>query len=392
MGKSILIFLVVFFLYSLNCYSQKIKDLESKKADQYKRIELKSKALKTTKEKKSVSLNKLLVIRSSIDQRKTKIVFLSNDIDDLNIKIKDISNETDELGSDIEVIKKEFQERLYKQYFYSKSYNEIMYIFSANSFNQAFNRFLYFKKYTEYRKKQIENISSKRVELEKKNKTLLESKELKESLVEKKRNETAKLEGDLNLEKETLEQLKKQENDLKDEIENLKLSAKKIESEIEQLILLEKQKKKNSKSANVLDEKLSHDFGKNKGFLPWPVNGSVISKFGEQQHPIFKGILINNNGIDISADPGTEVSSIFNGEVSKIFTIKGSNYIVILRHGNFISVYKNLDNVYVKIGDNVKTNQKIGSLYTELNNNLAVLHFEMWNELQKLNPEEWLKK
>ncbi|NJK97665.1 MAG: M23 family metallopeptidase [Bacteroidales bacterium] len=138
---------------------------------------------------------------------------------------------------------------------------------------------------------------------------------------------------------------------------------------------------------------ISGNFKDNRGRLPWPTEkGVIVNPFGEQHHPVLKGVIVQNNGVDISTYSNAKVFSIFEGEVKKVFSFLGANYTVIVRHGEYLTLYQNLATVYVKPGDKIKAKQELGSLYSESNSKTSVLHLEIWEESSKLNPEMWLLK
>jgi murein DD-endopeptidase MepM/ murein hydrolase activator NlpD len=177
---------------------------------------------------------------------------------------------------------------------------------------------------------------------------------------------------------------------LSKELEEKKELAKKLDKEIEDIIKKEAQKKsfKNLSSSETL---ISSDFSKNKGKLPWPTKQGVItSKFGEHPHPVLKDVTIRNNGIDITTAPNSLVRVIFAGEITKVFSIKGANSTVIVQHGKFFTVYHNLIRVKVKAGDKVLVKDTLGEVYSDPKTGESTLHFEIWNELIKQNPELWL--
>jgi murein hydrolase activator len=211
-------------------------------------------------------------------------------------------------------------------------------------------------------------------------------------LLNEKEKESGKLKEEKRIQKNLIAEYNRKEINLKRDLKELQEATKRIEQEIEKIIKEEALARlKQSKKVTNADLKLSKNFSSNKGKLPWPVeNGTVISFFGEHPHPVFKGIMIKNDGIDISTNCKSSVKCIFDGVVSKIFAIKGANFAVIIRHGNFLSVYQNLQVVNVKIGELVKTRQAIGSSYCDDSNNISTVHFGLWQELTKLNPTEWL--
>ena len=142
------------------------------------------------------------------------------------------------------------------------------------------------------------------------------------------------------------------------------------------------------------EKQLSDNFANNRGRLPYPVAGrhTIVSTFGEQQHQELKYVRTSNSGIDIQTSPGADARAVFNGEVTRVFVVPGYNNSVIVRHGNYLTVYSNLSQVYVKAGDRVSTRQAIGRIYSDPEDgNSTILHFQLWKEKTKLNPQPWLE-
>lgn len=184
--------------------------------------------------------------------------------------------------------------------------------------------------------------------------------------------------------------LKKRESDLLAELKRKKEISKRLEKEIKELIAREA-KKNRFESLDQSEKVISMDFEKNKGKLPWPTQQGVITgKFGEHADPVIKDIIVRNNGIDITTLKESKVRAVFNGMVSKIFTIKGANSTVIIQHGNYFTVYHNIINVSVKVGEKVSMKDTIGEVYTDYKKGVSILHFELYKEFVKQNPELWL--
>ena len=138
---------------------------------------------------------------------------------------------------------------------------------------------------------------------------------------------------------------------------------------------------------------VGNDFKRNKGKLPWPVErGMITAGFGKNEYAGLVGSSYNNNGIDINTTPGTKVRAVFEGEVTKVFAILGANYTVLIRHGEYLSVYQNLVNVRVKTGDKVLTKEVLGEAFTDNDQQVGMVHFEVWQERNILNPEDWISK
>jgi septal ring factor EnvC (AmiA/AmiB activator) len=141
------------------------------------------------------------------------------------------------------------------------------------------------------------------------------------------------------------------------------------------------------------EDAMSADFKRKMGKLPWPVNDGFISKgFGRQKHPTIKNIEINNNGIDIRTDEGAEVAAVYEGKVSMVRYMPGTEYTILLQHGNYYTVYSNLSETTLNEGDVVRANQPIGRVSTSPITGASELHFELWHQKQRLNPASWIKK
>jgi septal ring factor EnvC (AmiA/AmiB activator) len=193
-----------------------------------------------------------------------------------------------------------------------------------------------------------------------------------------------------------VDDLTRQEARLKREIEEKERIARELEARIREIIEEEARKLNSNNIYSALtpeQELVGNDFRRNKGNLPWPVDRGIVTVgYGDHEVPGLRGSSVKNNGVDISSAPGTQVRAIFEGEVTKVFAILGANYTVLIRHGEFLSVYQNLVNVRVKTGDKVLTKEVLGEAFLDEGNNLSTIHFEVWRERNILNPEEWLSK
>jgi murein DD-endopeptidase MepM/ murein hydrolase activator NlpD len=214
-------------------------------------------------------------------------------------------------------------------------------------------------------------------------------------LISERRRELISLDMDKKQNISIVHSLQNKEVELKNEINKRERIQAEIEKEIHKIIEEEAAKAREAKKSNKLstEEKIiSSDFEKNVGRLPWPSEqGILIGKYGEQNHPVLKGIKIRSNGIDINTVEGANVRSVFDGEVTKVIAILGANYTVIIKHGIFRTVYQNLIDVRVKAGDKVKTKTIIGTVFTD-RDNISRFHFEVWRDKITQNPELWLSK
>jgi murein hydrolase activator len=395
MNKVIYIFfLFVSILGLTSSIAQKRSDLEQIKREKLAEIEKLNDLLKQTSDNKEYSVSKIALLNRKIEVRRELINDLNNQIVNIGDKIDILIIDIEKRNSQIYILKTEYSKIVYSSYYHFKSFKQLLFIAASNNFNQAYRRINYLKQYTTHRKNLLKNISFEIDILEKKIAELKESKEQKTILLVDRENETKELEVDKTQQKKLEVHYSSMEKKLKKELLELQEATKKIEREIERVIREEAiAKAKRSKKVIKEDLQITTNFGENKRQLPWPVkNGSVVSYFGEHEHPVFKGIMVKNNGIDISTKCNSDVYAVFDGVVSKIFAIKGANFAVIIRHGDYLTVYQNIQNIDVKVGEKVSLNQVIAKSYCINDENISNVHFEIWNELKKMNPLEWLKR
>jgi murein hydrolase activator len=387
-------FIIIIFFYSVHILCQKRIELERIRKEKIEEIEKIENIISETKHDKSISLNKIDLISKKIFIRNEIIDNISASISDIEIRIDVLNQEISGKSDEIYKLKQQYAKIIYSSYYRWKNYNLVMFILSAKNFNEAYRRFYFLKQYTNERKNLIKKISGEIIEYEEIITNLKDERNNKEILLNSKEEEKEKLKFDKSNLKKLLDSYNIKESNLKNELKDLREFAKKIENEIESIVKEEALAKiKRNKKANVDEILLTKSFSENKGNLPWPVfDGSVISLFGEHQHPVFKGILIKNNGIDISTKCNSLVYSVFKGIVSKVFAIKGANFAIIIRHGDFLTVYQNLQKVSVKIGESVTARQVIGYSFCDNTNNISMVHFELWQELNKMDPMNWLKE
>ena len=286
-------------------------------------------------------------------------------------------------------------------------YQRLMFVFAAADFNQAYKRITYLQEYSRHRKLQAQQIFSTQSALTDKKQELVSRKNEKTSLKLSEQNNKVTLEKEKTQQDQLMKNLTAREQKLRKDLAEKQAAKQKLDRAIESLIRKEIEAarkkavaagKKNVTSANVFTSspealKLSSSFSSNKGNLPWPVEqGAISSTFGEHPHKELKGIMIKNNGIDIQSTKGSNARCIFEGTVSGVITIPGSNKAVIIRHGEYLTVYSNLTDVNVKTGDKVTTRQTIGSIGEDDEKERAEIHLEIWKTTTKLDPRAWLAR
>ena len=386
------VLLLILFPFCLN--SQNLDDLKREKEENLKAIQLTTELLNKTEKRKSNTINDLYILESKIHARNNLIQNLNLEIE-LNKQIRDsLHTSVYYLERELETLKGEYARTVIQAYKIRNRRSFVMFILSSKNFNQAYKRTKYIQQLLEYMDVQKERILSTRSHL------MFESVKLKgiindmNILLDDRSNEVSNLAIERNSQDKLLKNLKAKESLLKAELDLKKKNLKRLEDVIKKLVseLARRDSNNNLIYKMTPEEKLiSENFEKNMGLLPWPTDKGIITgKYGKQKHPVFKNLEINNNGIDIASPKNSKARSIFNGEVKNIVTIPGFHRAIIIKHGNYMTVYANLNQVYVKVGDKVKTKDEIGSIFEGPDDSNAILHFEIWHEFSNLDPNGWI--
>lgn len=419
------ILLFAFCYFSVQSQNDK-KLLQENKKKIEQEIRFTNQLLKETKKDKQNSLNQLIVLKNQINKREELITNISQEINVINSEINYTQNSVDKLIKDLSDLKAEYAKMIIAANKNRGSNNILMFIFASENFNQAFQRVKYYKQYSSFRKAQAQLIINKQTELSKKRLELQTQKQIQNQLLANNQTEKIQLTQEQEAKNKTVQQLQKTEKELLKTLRRKEAEAKKLQKDIENIIAEEVRKakaasklraenkakpnnnisKKNNKEDEVKPKTtseiltdtpeemaLSNSFASNRGKLPWPSEKGIISStFGNHSHPELPGIVINNDGIDITTNKGASARAIFNGEVSAVISGPNGNDVVIIRHGNFLTVYSNLTSVYVKRGEKVNTKQRIGMISTNEDDDKTILQFQIWKGNSKLNPAEWIAR
>ncbi|KAB2859187.1 MAG: peptidoglycan DD-metalloendopeptidase family protein [Flavobacteriales bacterium] len=406
----VFVFLMLFSITSSTSFAQNKKDLENKKKELQKEISLTNKLLNETKKNKETTLDELVKLKSKITARQELISTIHQGIKLVNKQISETQQNITSLQNELEKLKQEYAKMIYYAYKNRSNFDKVMFIFSSSSFNQAYKRLKYIQQYTEYRKKQADAIIKTQQELKEKIAQLEIDKQEKSALLSLEEQEKQKLAIEKAEQETTVQKLQTKEQELKSDLRKKEEAARKLQKAIEKIIEEEirkareaaaaaaKASNKDPKSTSTTSfpmtpeaQKLSNSFASNKGSLPWPVmEGVITDRFGQHPHPVLTGIVVNNNGIDISTTKGAIARAIFDGEVSSVAIIPGGGKVVMIRHGEYLSVYSYLSDVYVKKGDKITTKQHLGTLVSEPDKAKTTVHLEIWKGMTKLNPEYWI--
>ena len=411
--KKFVSFLIVSLCLLQPLFPQSIAELEEKKKQALENLAQTNKLLNETQKSKQGSVNKINLIKRNIKERKTVIQSLNGQIDALERNIGVLRTEKQQLEERLRYLKADYAKLIRETHVRRNHFSPLLFILSSDNAGQAYRRFRYLQEFSDYRKKQAFEIQRVTAQLAVKEKNLTNDVDKKERVLTEKEREAKKLESDRQQENKMLTQLQKKEKKLKDQQKKQQRQANELNNKIQKLIAAEirKDEERRRQAANESakesgkpvpttfemskDEKLiAGNFERNKGRLPLPVEKGFISgHFGVQPHPVLKHVTTNNKGIYIQAPSGSSARAVFEGVVTQCFMVPGSNSAVIVKHGNYRTVYSNLTEIYVKEGDKVSTKQKIGKIFVDTeNDNKTELYLMIYRDTSIQNPELWLAR
>ena len=383
-----LLLVMMFFGINMMCNAQSVNELEKKVNKLQSEIKTSQNLLKKTSQNKETTIKEVEILQAQIKKRDDLIKTYEKQLAILNKETKGYKNDVAKLQSELENNRQEYADLLVIHYRNRNNLNNLLFIFSSEDFNQAVRRVRYIQQFNDLLKHKMTEIDETKSDIKKRIDKNEEDKKRIESL-----NNTQKQEREsLNKDKKSLDakvaKLKKDEKKIKKEIAQKEKETKDLQAKIKKIIAEELARRK---ADATIDTKLAASFESNKGKLPWPVaSGVVTKKYGKTPHPTQSKVVVVNNGIDISTDQGANALCVFDGQVSTVFNT-GSTNVVMVRHGTYFTLYANLDKVFVKSGDKVKTGEKLGLIHTGASDNVTTLHFEVWNDKNNTNPETWLK-
>lgn len=370
------------------------EEIEKLKIKALGEIEYANQILEETQGKKEASLNDLKIISHLIEKRKEYVREMENESHEITLLISENTVRNELILKQITEIKNNYERIIINEYKNRRRNYLLMYILAAENINQAYKRLRYNKIYRAYQKREIETLEKLNKELDERNKNLEALYKEKEENIKNTNEENNKIKEEANNKNIVIERLKRREKELKEEIKSKEAIAKKLEEQLKAIIEEESRRAGNELLETTLtpeERVISDEFVKNKGKLPWPTSrGIVTGTYGENDYPDYKSVKIIHGGIHISTVSGTEVYAIFEGKVSEVFRIPGENYTVLIKHGEYYTVYHNLINVKVTKGQKINAKQLIGNVYTDNVKGESILYFQVWKEIEAINPEEWL--
>jgi septal ring factor EnvC (AmiA/AmiB activator) len=442
--------LVFIFFFSKVSFSQKTSEkLKREQEKLEKSISVTKSLLRKTKKNSQATISELRVLENQLKHREELLSNFEDQIKDAEIQIEEKTQQIDDLEKKLKLLVFQYKHLLIYAYKHRSKSGQWMYIFSAKSYNEALKRKKYLEKVAELQRKQKRLIEQHQILISKEKTEIESEKKEKEIIADEKRKEKENLEIDKRTKETNLSKLKKEETRLAAEMklsENKKIILKQrireaINAEIaadeaRRKAREEKERKKQekerlaknntststsnttksiSKTTTIPEDEpeetvkrpltitetkevaLNQSFESNRGRLPWPVSsGTITEGYGKNPHPKIKNLYTNNNGIDISTNRGSSVRAVFEGEVTSVLSIPGAGKVVIIKHGNYRTVYSNLQDVNVGVGSRVKTKQSIGSLLPDDDDVLSVSHFEIHQvsngQINRMNPTNWIAR
>jgi septal ring factor EnvC (AmiA/AmiB activator) len=370
--------------------------------------------LEETSKDRTANVNQLNIINAQINQRDQLIRTIGSEISVVNNDIRSYEQQITALEREIKKLKDEYAKLIVATQRHLNPSEKLMFVVASENFNQAYRRIKYFQQYSAHRKKQVELICQKQVELTNLKTSLEQEKNAKTQLLTKEQEEKKSLDAEKTKRNKTISDLQKRERQLREENRKRQNEAKKVKQQIDTIIAQEIEAARKAAARKAAEEaakrgttappakpdvtqltpeekKLADNFVSSRGKLPWPTERGVITgRFGTHDHPAIKGIKIENQGIDISTGKDETVRSVFDGIVKSVFTTPYGDQALIIIHGNYFTVYVNLKSVSVKAGQKVTTKQPIGVVNTR--DGQTVLQFQILREYQRLDPAQWISR
>lgn len=430
--KKISFLLIYCFIFLGSAWSQKKSDqLQAEQNKLEKKLSTTKSLLDKVKKGAQNSLSELKLIESQVRDREELVQNVDNQIRGAELTISSKDKEVKLLQKKVLTLKEQYRRLLIYAYKHRNKYGKMMYIFSSSNYFEAVKRNNYLRRVSDIQRKQFKLIKQNQRFIKKEITSIKTEKEKKEELLALKIEEKNKMLSDKEKKQQALNKLKKDEAKLLADLKTAERQKSELKRRIKQAIEKEiaeaeakarkeqqRQEAKTNAAGNntttsttsvaakqtekklVITETkesvaLSKNFESNRGRLPWPVlKGSIVEGYGKNPHPTIPNVYTNNNGIDIGAPRNTQVRAVFQGEVTSVLNIPGAGKVIIIKHGNYRTVYSNLQDVYVSVGASVGTKQAIGSLLSDSDGGLSTAHFEIHQVIngtvQRINPTLWL--
>ena len=414
----------MFSVLPVNLQAQNRQKLENEKARLEKEIASMNAILKETKKKNKMSASELQIIKKKVEQRQQLVNNITSQVNMLNDQIKTTQQTIGEEFRNLEILKQNYAQMLRYAQRNRTATDKLLFIFSAKDYHEAYQRYVFFRKFAQLQRQQMALITKKTNELATMSKDLMTQKQSQSVLLRQEQAHAATLQKEKQQKEKAVKDIKSQEKQLTQQIKQAEAKKKKLQQQInaainaeikkQQQLAAQKKASANKTSAKTpantattkttpkkeeytmlataKDVELNKGFEGNKGKLPWPVDkGVIVSSFGVHEHPDIKGVQIENQGIDIRTTKGSGVKSIYDGEVCSVFQGPNGKKVVIIRHGEYMTVYTNLESTVVSKGSKVTMGQKIGTVSTN-DNGQSEINFQVRKGTKTQNPVLWLRR
>lgn len=414
--KYLFLTFAVFLFISNDASAQKKsrKQLENEKKRNLAKIAEAKRVLEQTRNKKETTVGKIKAIKEQISSQEEQIGLMEEDLALIDMEMQEINQTTENLTQKLRDLQNEYAAMLYTASKMSGKLNKLSFLFSATSFNDLVMRYKYLQQYTENRKSQVIQINKVAALLQERQQSLLGKRTDKKRIIDAKVVEAQNLESLKSQQSSMVTELTQREKDLRKQIEASKKSVNRLDNLIANVVAREMARKnrekelKQDKDAKIAAKRvqenkasrsvvtnvekevtLGSSFGASKNRLPWPVQRGFISdRFGVKEHPVLNGVLINNNGVDIQTSPNATIRSVYEGVVKDITEIPGLNKVVAVQHGDYFTVYANLNSVFVLVGQKIGAKETIGTAAES--GGVPEINFQIWHNTERMNPEKWL--
>ncbi|MDD2962818.1 MAG: peptidoglycan DD-metalloendopeptidase family protein [Bacteroidales bacterium] len=411
--RSVLVgILLLCFAASMAQSNNDRKKLEKEQQQIEEQIRNLKKMLDATKSDHQTSVTRFQILGSTIQKRQQLIDNIDYNIRQLDREIVAIRKEVQDLSHEHEALKRDYASMIQAAYSNRQKYNWLMFIMASSDFDQAYSRLRYYQQYSEFRKRQSLEIIQTREDLSKRKVALDEVMQQRIKNKSRLTNEKTLLQNEQATQDRIVKSLASKKKTLEQDIRRKQLASEKLKKAIEKVIAEEIRqaaerarkakstaKTKTTKPANdafdltPAEKIIANGFSENRGRLPWPVEkGYIVEEYGEHPHPVTPSVRTKNNGVDILSPANAKVSVVFDGVVSRVIEVPGYHNVVIVRHGNYLSVYSNIIEVLVKNGDNLSRGDVIGMIAPDSSGKNTMVHFEIWNGTKSVNPADWLSR
>ena len=400
MTRTRLLLTLLFALATLSVPAQQLESLREEIRQAEEEIKMTNQLLSKTQKNQQTTDRQLNLIRNKIRNRKNIISNLEKQSGLIENNIGAKNTTIRSLEQDLNRLRQEYAAMVYDSYKNYKLNNFMLFLFASRDFNDATLRIAYMHRYNRMREQKAAEIDSVSASVGREISSMQSQKEELDKVRRSRNEELTSLDKDETQYRTSSQKLQQEAGKLNSIIKANRKRIEQMQKQIRQIIAEESRKNKakpQTSEQREFDVKLSGQFEQNTGKLPYPVRGVIVNNYGLHSHTAIKGVVEKNQGVDIAAEPGAEVRAVFEGEVSQVLLNQWTNKVVLLRHGNYLTLYSNLASVNVKVGDRVTLNQPIGRIASSEDSNDCTLHFEVWkldaqNNPVNLNPEKWLRR